>query len=156
MLSQQQRKLLAYLYATLLLFAVLFVKYALSQDLVDLDSKEDPTENLVLTRLVDVSLNLYTDPNQEEPTESFKLKMSNQESVWELLSKLRDKGFLTYEVVAYTDHLEILHVNHIYPQLGESWRVFFAGQDITSQLKDIHLNQSDTFDLKLIRISELQ
>ncbi len=151
MLSQQQRKLLAYLYAFFFVLAIFFVRYALNQDLVDLDAKDDPLENLVLTRLVDVTLNLYPDPIQEESVDSFKLKMSNHDSVLDFLSRLRSKGFLLYEIVAYTDHLEIVHVNHIYPQFGESWRLFFNGEDITNRLKDIHLNQSDVFDLKLIR-----
>ncbi|HOM78250.1 hypothetical protein KBG31_00160 [Patescibacteria group bacterium] len=152
MLSKTIKNRLYLAYLCVLAITIIFCGYAQSIDSMDVVERADVKKSTEKTRNVDVNIEIYSSASSKSPQFSDRVKMSNKDSVSDLLRSLRSDNVITYEVTLYTDRTEINHVNNIYPQVGEEWRVFVDGKDITSQLSSVNLENNKTYVLKLIHI----
>jgi hypothetical protein len=156
MLNQSFKKQLTFAYIFLLIFSVVFVKYALKQDYVAVNEKDSTKKDTTETRNVDVSLEVFEDLDSSVPTSSYRVKMSNLNTVGDLIHKLRSDELISYEITSYIDGFELNHVNRIFPNPGEKWAVFYNGEDITSKIDSIDLKNDEIYSLRLIRTEEPQ
>ncbi len=143
-------------YIVLLAFLLVFVHYAQNRDVVEVVERTKEKKTADKTRNVDVSFELYSTTEGTKPVLTHRIQMSNQDSISDLLRKLRSEDVISYEITEYTDRVEINHVNNIFPQFGTEWAVFYEGKNITSKVASINLQNDKTYSLNLIHTEELQ
>ena len=156
MLNHLLRKRLTYGYIILLIASVIFINYSLKQDYVDVSEKENKKDSFVEMRNFKVTLEIFEDLDSSVATSSITVEMSNQDSVGDLLHKLRSENLISYEITSYIDSIELNHVNRVFPNVGEKWAVFYKGEDITHKINSVYLEKAAIYSLHLIRSEELQ
>lgn len=137
------------------IFSYFFVKSALEDGEVKvLDQPEK--EKALEIKPVKVTLTVL-DPNTGGKRE-YKKRMQNNNSVLELLEKLREEDEFIYEKIAYTYGTEVDNINGIKAPEGYRWEVNYFAENleitsnITFEIDDNYLIDKGKYRLKLEKV----
>lgn len=133
-------------YVLFLLGSFAYVKAALKTGSVDVIEEKKESDGVDI-KPVNVSLEVRT----ENYFKTYSYKKENVDTVMDLMSTLRKKTDFRYEKTAFTDHIQIDHVNGIYPSEGYEWRIYLNNEDVTQQFEDLYLTDDSTYILRLVK-----
>ena len=135
------KKILIPLYVLFLLISFFYVRSVLEEDTFEISEREENSNNQKEIKPADVALEVTGIP----ATRTYKVRMKNTDSVTDLLNKLRDEQGFSYEIIAYTDHLEFEHVNGYLPSGCPLWQLSVKSSDtedfvdITNEVESVEL-----------------
>ena len=129
-------------YILFLILGALYVDSILKHTPIKEKGKQDQIVEEI--KPVTVYLNVEND-------KTYKVDLKNQDSVSDLLDKLRDNGDIFFEKTRYTYGIEIEELGHVKTPEGYNWRIFLNDLDITPQLDKLKLVDQNTYILKLVK-----
>lgn len=83
--------------------------------------------------------------------QTFELKLTNKDSVNDLLENARDTNKIFFEKTRYIYGNELEKVNNKETPIGYHWKLFLNDSDITYKMDDLKLTNNTTYYLKLIK-----
>ena len=133
----------------LLVAPILFflIKDALLHSTVKLSQKEEKKE-LIKPNPVDVSL-IVTDLKSKK---EFTYTMQDDQTINDLLNKVREDKKILFEISRYTDHIEIIEVGGNSNPTGYKWALFEGATDSTNEIDKELLKSNGVYEIKLIQI----
>lgn len=144
------KKYLIPAYILLLVFSFFYVRSVLNNESIKVMEKEKIEENVFEIKPAVTYLNI-------EGGESYRVRLTNANSVYDILEYLRDENKLYFEKTSYTYGTELDIVNTLPPN-GYLWKVYYGDKDITYAIEELKIKDKDVYTIKLVPIhtSELQ
>ena len=132
-------------YLVFILISIIYVKNVLDEDSFKVTEKE-PDKKVVKVKEAKVSLVVQTVDGQKE----YSAKLTDGDSVQDLLVDLRDNTDFYYEVDMYTYGTELIRVFDKEPERGSAWAVFFGDENITKDMSQTKLKDKAVYTIKQI------
>lgn len=132
-------------YILFLIFTTIYVKNVLDEDSFKVTEKE-PDKKVVKVKDAKVSLVVQTIDGQKE----YSAKLTDGESVQDLLADLRDNTDLYYEIDIYTYGTELISVFGKEPVTGSVWAIFLDDTNITKDISQTKLKDKAVYTIKQI------
>ncbi len=132
-------------YLIFILMSVIYIKNVLDEDSFKVTEKE-PDKKVVKVKEAKVSLVVQTVDGQKE----YSAKLTDGDSVQDLLVDLRDNTDFYYEVDMYTYGTELIRVFDKEPERGSAWAVFFGDENITKDMSQTKLKDKAVYTIKQI------
>lgn len=134
-------------YLLFILISVMYVKNVLDEDSFKVTEKE-PDKKMVKVKEAKVNLVVQTVDGQRE----YSAKLTDSDSVQDLLSDLRDNTDFYYEADMYTYGTELVSVFGQSPSNGSKWAVFLDDKDITKNISKNKLQNNAVYSIKQVPI----
>ena len=132
-------------YILLIILSVIYVKNVLDEDSFKVTEKE-PDKKVVKVKEAKVNLVVQTVNGQKE----YSAKLTDGDSVQDLLADLRDNADFYYEVDMYTYGIELVSVYGQSPADGSTWAVFVDDKNITKDISQTNLQDKAVYTIKQI------
>ena len=132
-------------YILLIILSVIYVKNVLDTDSFKVTEKE-PDKKVVKVKEVKVSMVVQTADGQKE----YSAKLTDGDSVQDLLFDLRDNANFYYEVDMYTYGTELVSVFGKEPESGNKWAVFLDDKDITRDISQTKLLNEAVYTIRQV------
>lgn len=132
-------------YLIFILMSVIYIKNVLDEDSFKVTEKE-PNKKAVKVKEAKVSLAVQTVDGQKEYT----AKLTDGDSVQDLLVDLRDNTDFYYEIDMYTYGTELASVFGKEPETGSVWAVFSDDKNITRDILQTKLRDKAVYTIKQV------
>jgi len=132
-------------YILFLAFTVVYVKNVLDEDSFKV-VETDPKKPVVKVKEAKVRLLVETAEGQKQ----YSAKLTDGDSVQDLLFDLRDNADFYYEVDMYTYGTELVSVFGQSPINGSKWAVFMDDKDITKDISQTKLLDKAVYTIRQV------
>jgi len=132
-------------YLPFILISVIYVKNVLDEDSFKVGEKE-PEKKVVKVKEVKVKLLVETADGRKE----YSAKLTDGDSVQDLLFDLRDNADFYYEVDMYTYGTALVSVFGQSPINGSKWAVFLDDKDITKDISQTKLLDKAVYTIRQV------
>lgn len=132
-------------YLLFILMSIVYIKNVLDEDSFKVAEKE-PDKKVVKVKEAKVSLVVQTVDGQKE----YSAKLTDGDSVQDLLVDLRDNTDFYYEVDMYTYGTELVNIFAKEPENGSVWAVFLDDKNITRDISQTKLKDKAVYTIKQI------
>ncbi|HSX39081.1 MAG TPA: hypothetical protein VLI92_00625 [Candidatus Saccharimonadales bacterium] len=129
-------------YLVFLVAGILYVHSVISSGKVQVSTQSTP-KKVPKVRFIDVSLQIENGP-------TYRIKLTNFDTVLDLLDEARQHNGFRYELVEYTDGTQIDSINGISSTAARKWRVFVGEKDVTSNMGDVVLENDKTYTIRSV------
>jgi len=132
-------------YLLFILMSVIYVKNVLDEDSFKVTEKE-PDKKVVKVKEAKVNLVVQTVNGQKE----YSAKLTDGDSVQDLLADLRDNADFYYEVDMYTYGTDLVSVFGQSSPNGSKWAVFLDDKDITKDISQTKLMDKAVYTIRQV------
>lgn len=128
-------------------------KNLLEEESKEISDKSNDTEEVFEVKPADVKFRVLSRGDSGYDFLFLETRMENTDTIYDLIERFREDGFITYERVDYKDGPVITTVNGITADEGEAWKIYDDG-DLVSDWTRRKLDDNNVYTLKLETISE--
>lgn len=146
MIGSKLRKVLIPIYIMFLVFSFFYVRSVLkgvpvSELDTDIEKIKNPQEISVDLKILGPGVNL-----------NYKINPKDNDSVADLMLKAKEENeSFVYDRIAYSYGYEFEHVNNIFNDSDNEWRISVDNTDITMEMDSTYLQNGKTYILQYVK-----